>query len=88
MNGLTVDRSGRTLEDYRELYWKFKARVKELEAQIATFSQLADEMQESECGPFPDSAKSEGWSAARSFYAKELRALLNQESGVCGHGSG
>jgi hypothetical protein len=33
MNGLTVDRSGRTLEDYRELYWKFKAQAKELEAQ-------------------------------------------------------
>ena len=33
MNGLTTDRSGRTLEDYRELYWTQKKRIAELEAE-------------------------------------------------------
>jgi hypothetical protein len=39
MNGLTVDRSGRTLEDYRELYWQKKAQAKELEATLADFKE-------------------------------------------------
>jgi hypothetical protein len=44
----------------------------------AEFLQLADEMDESECGPFPDSPSSEGWCRAREFYAREIRAILRQ----------
>ena len=32
MPELTTDRSGRTLKDYRQLYWDGKERIKELEA--------------------------------------------------------
>jgi len=31
MGDLTTDRSGRTLKDYRELYWQEKKRITELE---------------------------------------------------------
>ncbi|MDB4312019.1 hypothetical protein N9937_01185 [bacterium] len=34
MNDLTTDRSGRTLKDYRELYWQSKERIAELETNL------------------------------------------------------
>ena len=34
MTGLTQDRSGRTLKEYRQLYWDGKERIKELEAKL------------------------------------------------------
>ena len=37
MTELTTDRSGRTLKDYRELYWQSKERIAELEAQVANY---------------------------------------------------
>jgi hypothetical protein len=45
---------------------------------IKEFEQLANEMNESESRPFPDNARNEGWCDARSFYAKELRAILDR----------
>jgi hypothetical protein len=49
------------------------------EAKLDAFSQLADEMQDSECGPFPDKVRNEGWCNARSFYANEIRAIGERE---------
>jgi hypothetical protein len=49
------------------------------EAKLSEFSQLADEMQESKCGPFPDKNRNEGWCNARSFYANEVRAIGERE---------
>ena len=34
MTGLTQDRSGRTLKEYRQLYWDGKERIKELQAKL------------------------------------------------------
>lgn len=34
MPELTTDRSGRTLKEYRQLYWDGKERIKELEAKL------------------------------------------------------
>ena len=55
-------------------------RIKELEDRLAEFSQLADEMQESDSGPFPDRLQSDGWSAARNFYAREIRAIAKEKA--------
>jgi hypothetical protein len=75
MNGLTMDRSGRTLEDYRDLHWELKVRVKELEAQIKVVKEMIDLYFEGcDCDTFDDKVR-------------EVRAAL-EPGGICGHGSG
>jgi hypothetical protein len=49
------------------------------EAKLDAFSDLADEMQESECGPFKNKDRNRGWMDARSFYANEVRAIGERE---------
>ena len=39
---LTTDRSGRTLRDYRELFWKAEKRNRELEARLKQTQQWRD----------------------------------------------
>jgi predicted Zn-dependent protease with MMP-like domain len=75
MNGLTVDRSGRTLEDYRELYWQKKARVKELEAENARMVDATGrEMLESEVIQ----------AAKRKQHELEERLKVEQSCNYCG----
>ena len=50
MNELTTDRSGRTLKDYRELYWAEKKRRKE---DRATIERVEKEVERLESLPEP-----------------------------------
>jgi hypothetical protein len=61
--------------DYmRELLQALKAE----RAIVGRMQQLVGEMQESECGPFPDSPSNEGWCRARNFYSREIQAIIRQ----------
>ena len=40
---MKTDRSGRTLKEYRQLYWDGKERIKELEAKLDAVKDARDE---------------------------------------------
>ena len=45
---MKTDRSGRTLEEYRQLYWDGKERIKELQAKLDAVKALPDKWREKE----------------------------------------
>ena len=47
---MKTNRSGRTLEDYRELFWETEKRIKELEAAINRVGIITHQLDQDEIG--------------------------------------
>ena len=67
---MKTDRSGRTLEDYRELFWETEKRIKELEAAINRVGIITHQLDQDEIGLV---------AAIKSIYEEVDAALLEKQ---------